>query len=118
MKTPTLFNDDGDETELPFKWEICPDCEGHGTSSAYLGAFTREDIDDAGEEFMDDYMSGRLDRACDHCSGGKIKVVDRSRVSAEDLAAFDEQERDRQECEAIHRQERLFEGGWREEGWR
>lgn len=116
-RAPTLYTDDDGEIALPFKWAICSHCEGHGTSSAYLGAFTGRDIEEAGEEFMDDYMSGRFDRACEHCSGGKVKEVDRARVSADVLAEFDRQEQGAAECDEIHRQERLREGGWREEGW-
>lgn len=117
-RVPTLYVDDEEgsgEIALPFKWEICEHCEGHGTSSAYLGAFTREDIDDAGEEFMQDYMAGRFDRACEHCQGGKVKVVDRSRVAADVLAQYDAQEAEAAECERITRQERWAEGGWRED---
>ena len=64
MKTPTLYCDDGSEIELPSKWTICRHCQGEGTSSAYLGAFTRDDMDEAGPEFLEDYMAGRYDRAC------------------------------------------------------
>lgn len=115
-RAPILYSEEG-ERPLPFKFEICGHCEGHGTSSAYLGAFTRRDIDEAGEEFMDDYMAGRFDRPCEHCEGGKIKVVDRAKCSADDLAEFDAQEAESAECDEIHRQERLHEGGWRDEGW-
>ena len=36
--------EDGEEVEdtfeLPGRYEVCPECDGTGTSSAYLGAFT------------------------------------------------------------------------------
>lgn len=112
-----LYDEDGSEKALPFKWEICEACEGHGLSSSYLGAFTRSDMDEMGEEFMEDYFVGRLDRPCDHCENGKVKVIDERRVSKADLDAWEKQVAGDEECEAIHRQERLMEGGWREEGW-
>ncbi|MGH6792165.1 MAG: hypothetical protein ACRECF_05440 [Methyloceanibacter sp.] len=112
-----LYDDDGGERELPLRFEICPTCDGHGQSSAYLGAFTgdqmREDPD-----FADDYRRGRYDRACDECGGtGKVKAPDWKRISAADRKAYERQEREDAECRAIERAERLFEGGWREEGW-
>lgn len=117
-KAPILYNDDDSETELPFKWEICGACSGHGSSSAYLGAFTREDLDDEGPEFVEDYFAGRYDRSCEHCDGaGKVKVVDPARTPKDKLAAYRAQEDDREHIDAIQRQERLMEGGWREEGW-
>ena len=111
-----LFRDD-DEVELPWKWEICDHCEGHGTSSSYLGAFTRDDIDEAGEEFMEDYIAGRFDRSCEYCEGGKVKTIDDSKMSKADLEAWGQQCAEDEACESIHRQERLMEGGWRVEGW-
>lgn len=116
MNSITLYDDDGGERELPFRYVICGQCEGHGRSSAYLGAFTgdqmREDPD-----FADDYRAGVYDRSCETCGGsGKVKVVDRAKCSKADLAAYDAQQRESAECDAIQRQERLMEGGWREEG--
>jgi hypothetical protein len=108
-KTPVLFCDDGSERELPFKWEICGGCRGHGTSSAYLGAFTREEMDEQGPEFLEDYMAGRYDRECDHCSGlGRVKRADLSRMSKEDRAAYREQQRGFRDMEAEERAERRF----------
>jgi hypothetical protein len=113
-----LYTGDDEEVTLPHKWQICGQCEGHGTSSAYLGAFTRDDLDEEGPEFCEDYFAGRYDRACETCGGsGKVKVVDRDRTPAHQLKAYDEQCADNAEIEAIHRMERLMEGGWREEGW-
>lgn len=113
-----LYDDENPEGRaLPFKWCICPRCEGNGTSSAYLGAITRDTFDDD-PEFAEDYMAGRYDRPCDECGGsGKVKQVDTKKTPKADLDAWQEQERDRQETDHIQRQEMLMEGGWREEGW-
>jgi RecJ-like exonuclease len=113
-----LFEDkDGVEHELPTKWKICPQCEGHGKSSLYLGAFTGEQMRED-PEFAEEYMAGRYDRTCETCKGsGKVEEVDRRRCNAKLLRAYDKQQDSITEMRAIERQERLFEGGWREEGW-
>lgn len=108
------------ERELPTKFEVCGQCEGKGTSSAYLGAFSGRRLQEAreDEEFWDDYISGKLDRACETCGGKRVvPVLDRKKCSKADLAAYDKQQADLAEVRAIERQERLFEGDWREEGW-
>ena len=109
-KTPVLFVSDDDEPrELPFKWEICGTCRGHGKSSAYLGAYTASEMDEAGPEFMEDYMNGFYDRTCDHCGGGgKVKVADLSRMSKADRAAYRTQLREDAEYEALCEMERRY----------
>lgn len=117
MHTPTLYDDDGGERELPFTWRICCGCNGHSKSSAYLGAFTGEQMRED-PEFAEDYMAGRYDRACDKCGGsGKVKVADLKAMSKQDRKAYREQQRELTEMRAVERAERLLEGGWRDEGW-
>lgn len=118
MSEIVLHHDDGSETVLPHRWVICSSCEGEGKSSAYLGAFTRDQLDEEGPEFIEDYFAGHYDRACDRCGGaGKVKVADTKAMTRAQRAEYREQERQMRECREIERQERLFEGGWREEGW-
>ena len=107
-----LYNDDGSETVLPFTWKICPTCNGHGKSSAYLGAFTHDELHEHGPEFIEDYIAGNYDRACERCHGGKIKVPDYSRISKADAKAYKAQERYARECEAEERAEQRFCYGW------
>jgi len=117
--TTTLYTDDG-ERELPFMWAICDDCSGHGKSSAYLGAFSGRRLEEAqaDTEFWEDYLAGVYDRPCEGCKGsGKVKIVDESRLSPEDLAAWRAQVADDAADAAERRAEWLMEGGWREEGW-
>jgi hypothetical protein len=76
--TVTYEDDEGLEHEvhLPANWEICGDCRGEGKSSAYLGAFTAEDMHED-PDFADDYMAGHYDRTCDTCHGkGRVLVPD------------------------------------------
>lgn len=109
-KAPILYCDDGEgEIELPFKWEICSHCSGHGKSSAYLGAYTQSDMDEAGPEFLDDYMAGRYDRACDACDGaGKVKIADFSQMTKAQRAEYKAQRRADAEIDAEERAERRF----------
>lgn len=83
--TISIEHPDHDEPiELPARWVICGQCDGHGMSSAYLGAFTREDIEDQGPEFMEEYMNGGYDRPCETCKGtGKIRIIDEDRCTSE-----------------------------------
>lgn len=64
------------EVNIParyLRWEICAECNGEGRSSAYLGAFSGEDMD-ADPEFFESYMRGDYDRPCG-CVDGKVQVV-------------------------------------------
>lgn len=63
------------------KWEICPACQGEGKSSAYLGAYSREDFaHEFSDEEQEQYFMGGYDRACERCEGS-------GKVSAESEAA-------------------------------
>lgn len=54
------------------KFIVCPSCEGTGGSSAYLGSFTSDDIDQMDGEFMEDYFAGNFDRPCEECRGQRV----------------------------------------------
>lgn len=94
-KAPVLYDGD-DEIELPFKWAICSACNGHGRSSAYLGAITESDREPGGswedpEDFAR-YMRGAYDKKCEPCDGeGKVRVVDYAKLDAETKKAWREQ---------------------------
>ena len=75
---------------LPGHWEICGDCRGEGKSSAYLGAFTREQMDED-PEFFEDYMEGRYDRPCEECGGsGKAWYVKEEALNEEQKAEYEQ----------------------------
>jgi hypothetical protein len=51
---------------------VCPQCRGKGPSTAYLGSYTAEEWDEAGEDFQDDYLSGYYDVTCETCDGRNV----------------------------------------------
>lgn len=60
------------QREMIMKFAVCPSCEGTGGSSAYLGAFTSDDMHDMDDDFRDDYFSGAYDRTCTECKGRNV----------------------------------------------
>lgn len=113
---PTMYGTDEDGAEfeqtLPWRWEICPRCEGHGTTTAHVecdgGGFTASEWAEQDEDFREDYIAGRYDRPCPHCEGGKVKVADRDRMPPEQVEQYDAQLQADADCEAIHRLERMM----------
>jgi hypothetical protein len=96
---------------FPAEWVICDECRGEGKSSAYLGAYTMDEMDEAGPEFEEDYFAGRYDRTCECCKGsGKLKVIDydrvRGRLQEAYLRAYQEQEREERAYQRICAAER------------
>lgn len=73
----TLYNEETDDEqthEIPAEWIICHDCQGNGSHSKHLGAFTQEDIDrDWSHGEWEDYLDGAYDKQCEECKGsGKV----------------------------------------------
>jgi hypothetical protein len=71
--------DDGEsepvEVQLPAQWVICDCCFGEGKSSAHLGSFSQEQMNED-PDFAEDYRAGAYDVPCRNCGGtGKIKEV-------------------------------------------
>lgn len=64
----TVWIDDK-EVSLPSRWVVCPSCQGRGSSSAYLGAFSASEFSEMGDEWQEHYLSGAMDRPCDECRG-------------------------------------------------
>jgi cytochrome c553 len=86
---------------LPARWAICGRCHGNGTHDAWSGGMTRDEMDEQGPEFLEDYLSGMYDVACTECGGsGKVLEPDVDRVSDADLEAYHEAQRLRWECAA------------------
>jgi hypothetical protein len=88
----------GVQHELPARFEVCGRCEGHGTHTnpAIDGnGLTAEDFDQAGPEFLEDYLGGVYDVPCHECHGARVvTVLDRARCPRELLKAYDKKQRD------------------------
>lgn len=95
---------------FPTCWAICPVCTGDGTvvnPSIDCGGLSSDMQDDP--EFMDGYMSGVYDIACNYCGGsGKVKEIDRENADPYDLQAYDTDRQNEAEVEAEHRAERAM----------
>lgn len=107
----TSFTDAGEEIEIsiPAKFALCPKCRGVGShvNPAVDGHGLSQEDFDQDPDFQEAYFRGDYDVACHRCAGEKvIKVVDRERASAEDLKAYDDQERELRELEAEEAAER------------
>lgn len=90
-----FIDEHGEEVEeemtLHTRWEICDDCRGEGKSSAYLGAYTSDEMHEAGPEFQEDYMNGFYDKPCSSCKGkGKVEVPDEEIADPKALKAYHE----------------------------
>ena len=71
------------------RFTVCPACGGSGASSAYLGAFTSEDIAEMDDEFMEDYFEGRFDRKCTTCDGNNVVPLCKIADCDEEVAIID-----------------------------
>lgn len=88
--TFTTYDEDDEEVTLTVAShkEVCGTCRGEGKSSAYLGAFSREDMDND-PDFYEDYMQGAYDRVCPECNGDRVvDVPDEKRTKPEVWAKF------------------------------
>lgn len=105
----TIFDGDVErEARVPYRFDICTHCEGSGQSSSYLGAFTGSEWSELDDDFKDAYMSGQLDRPCDHCREypGRVLVPNIKALSAKDQRLWCEQCRDEREYQALCAAER------------
>lgn len=95
---------------MPGHWAICHSCSGHGGSSAYLGAYTREEFEEAfgTPEEQEAYMRGDYDRPCECCGGsGKVWIVNvRACTFAEKRELVEQRRSARWEAEERREQER------------
>lgn len=122
-KTVTIYDEDDDierEVELPACYEVCPDCEGHGshlTPSIRNHAYSMEEFNDAfyEDDEKEEYFKrgGRYDVVCGTCSGKRVVlVVDERHLSPEQRKDYElwlGQEHDRVQADAECRNERMWE---------
>jgi RecJ-like exonuclease len=65
------------------KWNICPVCNGDGAHSKRLGVIN---MDEWGQDELDDYFNGAYDSTCECCAGaGKVtsEQIEHQRHEAE-----------------------------------
>lgn len=107
MSKPFYYDEEGEIVHLPYKWEICGHCNGEGMSSAYLGDFTWDELNEKGEEFIEDYFAGNYDRPCDCCNGsGKITFPNYDKMTEEQVKRYEEKIQEDIEYEAMVRAEK------------
>lgn len=113
-KLPTIIDDDGNEKPLPWRYEVCPRCDGHATQCR-LGPMTASEYHemcDGDPDFPEDYKSGKYDDVCSTCNGQRVVAeVDREACSAEDLQKWDDHLDWLAESAAERRVEYLMMGG-------
>lgn len=111
IKPPCMHDEDGCEIELPWKYEVCPVCDGKGTHvnpAIDAGGLTREDWDDD-PDFMDNYRSGMYDQQCNACKGRRVvPVVDEDRMTDEQRKAYRQEQEDEAAYEAERRAELMM----------
>jgi len=111
-------NDEGDEVvhTLPAKYEVCSNCEGHGThmnESMRSHGYTEEEFEqDFSDEMREEYFrrGGIYDVPCETCKGRNVVlVVNRNACLSDEhkrvLAILDKQERDEADYEQLVRSE-------------
>jgi hypothetical protein len=117
----TLCDADGWETEctVPAKHEVCPRCDGtgsHTNPSIDGNGITASEMDEAGDDFREDYLSGVYDVRCEQCRG--LRVVLAPNLDAASPAqrdAWEAHQRVQAEIDRDDYSERMLrrmEGGW------
>lgn len=117
--TLTIYGDRAEHVHnFPARWEICPACDGHATTTRHIecdgGGFTGEEWAEAcreDEEFAEKYFGGFYDRPCPDCKGlGRVQVIDEERVTGrwekKLLNEYHRQQRDFAEIDRISEMER------------
>lgn len=93
------------EKPLPTKWAVCSVCNGAGSHvnpSIDCNGLSAEDFAED-PDFADDYMAGTYDVPCNRCGGRTTeRVVDLDALTPEELAAFEDQQRDEARDRAEH----------------
>ena len=109
MEFLTTYNDDGEEVRIPARFEVCWDCDGRGSSSAHLGAFSPDDEYMRDDDFREAYFAGRFDRACGTCGGKRVVLEpDEFRATDEQMRWWESERRAEAEARAIQAAEMRF----------
>lgn len=101
MSTLTVGTEDGGEIEIAAKTEPCGRCRGTGyhVNPAIDGnGLTSDDMDELGDDFRENYMSGIYDVRCEECKGeGFVLVADETSCSPAELALWEQHLQDESE---------------------
>jgi len=84
------------EVELPWRYEVCPVCDGRGkhVNPAIDAGGLRDDFEDD-PDFRRDYLSGAYDIPCNRCRGDRVvPEVDWDRIPAAVAAYYREELRE------------------------
>jgi hypothetical protein len=73
----TTWDTDGTEVqhEMPAKMEVCGRCQGtgkHTNPSIDGNGITQSEMEELGEDFREDYLSGVYDITCTECHGRNV----------------------------------------------
>lgn len=102
---------------LPAKNVVCERCHGEGVHDhpAFANGITSSEMDEAGPEFLEDYMSGMYDVRCEECRGNRVvKEIDEERLTEEQKALVEllyKQEAERARERAEDRYTMMMESG-------
>lgn len=80
---------DDEETQIPFKWDVCPTCDGKGSHvnpSIDAHGLTADDFAED-PDFAESYFRGHYDQPCNECNGRRVVPV---AVNPEDLKQVEE----------------------------
>mgnify|MGYP003490976173 FL=1 len=107
MSITIIVNDE--LMRIPSKNEVCPRCLGDGTHDAWSNGMTADEMDEWGEDFIDDYLDGKYDVLCEECHGNNvIEVIDESQATPEQIEAWEENQRIAYQDAVTERQERMM----------
>lgn len=111
----TVLNDDGDEVVIPSRYVVCPACEGKGTHDhpAFCNGITSDEWN--GQDWDEDsraaYLGGEYDVPCHECKGLRVVLMpDHDRLTPEQRALLENQQRELAELRAAERSERFMFG--------
>lgn len=89
------IDESGLHHDIITKREVCPECNGAGSNSRNMGAFSGDEMDEMGDEFRQDYIAGHYNQQCEGCKGLRVvEVLDREKTDDRVVALVDGTRRD------------------------
>ena len=114
METTITVFDEGEEIThtVPCEFVVCPRCHGEGkhVNPAIDGnGITQSEMDELGQDFLDDYMGGGYDVTCSECGGKRVgPEIDWSKVDPALVEAYERQQREEDEYQQTCAMERAM----------